>query len=456
MNLFNAPRWKQVLALAWPLIIANSFWNLQLTIDRIFLGQYSTEALGAAMAVMGVFWVPMALLQQTAHYVTTFVAQFYGSKQFEKIGAAFWQAVYVSIIGGILFLALQWASDPFFKLMGHSPSLQALEVTYFDALTYSALPMALVAAISGFFTGLGRTQLVIGINFVGLLFNAFFDYILIEGRLGFPGLGIQGAGYATALATYCGALFGIGLLMRADISKPYALWRNIQLNTKMMFSFLKYGIPSGFQWALEGIAFTVFLVLMGHFQNGEAALASSSIAVTVMLLSILPSMGVAQAVMTLVGQKLGEKKPDLAAQYTWDGVSLSAIYMVIAAISFWVIPDLYVGLFAQSSSSELWSDVARLTPTLLAIVGVFTILDSVYLNISFALKGAGDTRFVSIIALLVPWPIMVLPTYLLRNHPDAVVLSWLCLIAYSVALVVILSIRFRQGQWKQMSVVKDL
>ena len=73
----RAQRWKQILAIAWPLIVANSFWNLQLTIDRIYLGAWSTEALGAAMAVMGVFWTPMALLQQTAGYVTTFVAQYF-------------------------------------------------------------------------------------------------------------------------------------------------------------------------------------------------------------------------------------------------------------------------------------------------------------------------------------------------------------------------------------------
>ena len=59
-------RLKNILQSAWPLIIANSFWNLQLTIDRIFLGKHSIESLGAAMTVMGVFWVLMALLQQTA------------------------------------------------------------------------------------------------------------------------------------------------------------------------------------------------------------------------------------------------------------------------------------------------------------------------------------------------------------------------------------------------------
>src|SRR5690606_31010536 len=96
-------KWKEIFAIAWPLIIANSFWNLQLTIDRMFLGSYTTEALAAAMAVMGVFWTPMALLQQTAGYATTFVAQYYGAKKFEMIGPALWQAIYLSTIGGLLF-----------------------------------------------------------------------------------------------------------------------------------------------------------------------------------------------------------------------------------------------------------------------------------------------------------------------------------------------------------------
>ena len=141
-------RWKRILQIAWPLIIANSFWNLQLTIDRIFLGNYSTESLGAAMAVMGVFWTPMALLQQTAAYLTTFVAQYFGANQHRMIGVAFWQAVWISIVGGILFLLLIFISDPLFAWIGHSPSMQVLESEYFSALCYSALPTALVAAAS--------------------------------------------------------------------------------------------------------------------------------------------------------------------------------------------------------------------------------------------------------------------------------------------------------------------
>ncbi len=205
-------RWKHILQIAWPLIIANSFWNLQLTIDRIFLGMHSTESLGAAMAVMGVFWVPMALLQQTASYITTFVAQYYGANEEYKIGASVWQAIYVSLIGGVLFLGLQFFSPVFFSFVGHAQNIQTLEVSYFNSLGYTALPTALVAAISGFFTGLGRTKTVIILNLVGLVLNVFFDYGMIFGNFGFSAMGITGAGYATSIATYGSAFLGIFLI----------------------------------------------------------------------------------------------------------------------------------------------------------------------------------------------------------------------------------------------------
>jgi multidrug resistance protein, MATE family len=449
-------RWKALLAIAWPLIIANSFWNLQLTIDRIFLGMYSTEALGAAMAVMGVFWVPMALLQQTASYITTFVAQYYGAGEKEKIGACIWQAFYVSIGGGLLFLLLNFLSPAFFAFVGHAPAIQAIEVEYFNSIAYSALPTALVAAISGFFTGLGNTRTVIWINFVGMLLNAILDYLLIFGNFGFPAMGAAGAGYATAIATYGAAAMGIYLIFTKENDRVYRMFRSWQANWALMKEFLKFGLPSGMQWALEGLAFTVFLIIMGRLPNGEAALASSSIAVTIMMISVLPSMGIAQAVMTLVGQNLGDKNPKRAEQAVYDGIQVTCIYMFIVAMSFVFIPHFYLSWFKNEQNMALWSAVSILAPQILKIVALFTVFDSIYLNVSFALKGAGDTRFVSLVALTVPWPLMVLPAYLLMNTEGAVILAWASCALYAIAVTAILFWRFRQGRWKTMSVIRGL
>ena len=439
---------KDILHVAWPLIIANSFWNIQLTVDRIFLGAYSTEALGAAMSVMGVFWVPMALLQQTTSYVTAFVAQYHGAGEEQKIGSYVWQSIYISIIGGLLFLLLNIFTPWFFAFVGHSASIQNLEVEYFNSLAFSALPMAFIAAISGFYTGIGRTKTVIAINFVGLIFNLALDPLLIFGKWGFPSLGIAGAGYATALSGYAAIVFCIYLLSQKKQETLFKIRSSWQINGKYIKKFLKYGIPSGLQWSLEGLAFAVFLIIIGRLPNGDVALSSSSIAVTIMMLSVLPTMGIAQSVLTLVGQRIGEKDLRAAVKTTWHGVGISFLYISLVASSFWLIPDFYTSWFSNSENPQLWNEVAATVPKLLKIVAIFILFDCIYLNISFALKGAGDTAFVSFVALIVPWPLMVLPALMFMNSPEGLLLSWKFVIVYMVAISVLLIMRFKQGKWK--------
>jgi MATE family multidrug resistance protein len=446
-------RWTYLLKLAWPLIIANSFWNLQLTIDRVFLGQYSTEALAAAMAVMGVFWTPMALLQQTAAYVMTFVAQYFGAQEKKMIGPAVWQALYLSVIGGILFLGFIPAADSIFRMMGHSPDVSALETEYFRALCYSALPTAVVAAVSSFFSGLGRTRLVMGINCVGLVANVILDYLLIFGRLGFPALGVAGAGYATALATVCSAVYALWLLFQKEHETEFAVRSGFRMRWDLMKRFLRFGLPSGLQWALEGLAFTVFLIFVGRMTNGDAALASSGIVVTVMMLAVLPAMGMAQAVSIQLGQHLGEGRPDLAEAYTWSGLQLSLMYIITVGLSFLLIPDFYLGWFHNPSQAALWNEVSVIVPYLLMYVALFTSFDSMNLTFSFALKGAGDTRFVTLVALTMPWPLMVTPTWLVKDWDGAVYWAWGAASFYIIFQSFIFLARFRGGKWKTMSVI---
>lgn len=446
-------RWREILQIAWPLIVANSFWNIQLTVDRIFLGNYSTEALGAAMAVAGIFWTPMALLQQTAAYLMTFVAQYYGAKRLQMIGPAAWQSLYLSVGGGLLLLLAIPVTPALFHWIGHSPSMQALEVDYFIALCFSALPTALVAGASGFFTGLGRTKTIIGINCVGLIANVILDYVMIFGNWGFPEMGIAGAGYATALAAVVSAVYGLALMFHKNHEADYKMRSGWRFDWDLTRRFLRYGLPSGMQWALEGLAFTVFLIIIGRMPNGTAALAASGIVVTVMMLAILPALGLAQAVSVLVGQHLGEKRPDLAESSTWAGLQVAAMYIVTMGLSFIVFPNFYLSWFHNSADPVMWQQVAVIVPILLVFVGLFAGFDSMNLVFSFALKGAGDTRFVTSVALLMPWPLMVGPSWLMRDWPHAVYWAWGAASIYIILQALLFWRRFAGGKWKSMSVI---
>ena len=447
-------RWKTIINIAWPLIIANSFWNLQLTIDRLFLSRHSTEAIGAVIAVMGVFWTPMALLQQTAAYLTTFTAQYRGARQLKNIGPALWQSLYISIGGGLLFLLFIPGSNALFAFMGHAESTRVLEVGYFNAICFSALPTAIIATTSAFFTGLGSTRVIILINSVGLAGNVIFDYLLIFGNLGFPAMGVKGAGYATALANTLAAGYGIYLVFTADNEKKYHVYSGWTPNLDTMKRYIKYGLPSGLQWALEGLAFSVFLIIIGRMEQGSAALASSGIVVTVMLLAVLPVVGIAQAGSVLVGEYLGGKNPEEAEASTWSTLQVGLLYIVPLGVSFILVPGFYLNWFYNPENQQMWNQVNVMVPILLMYVGFFTSFDCINLVFSFALKGAGDTRFVSLVALLIPWPIMVIPSWFLRNETGALYWAWGAASIYVVTQSLIYWRRFAGSRWKHMSVIR--
>ena len=439
--------------ISWPLIIANSFWNFQVTIDRMFLGQYSTESLAAAIAAVGFFWGPMALVQQTAAYVTTFVAQYTGAKKPDRIGPSVWHSVYVSMIGGGLFLLLIPASHTIFGWMGHSEKIMDLEIQYFSALAFSALPTALVAAISGFYTGIGRSRPIMIINGTGLVFNVLFDYLIIFGNFGFPELGIYGAGIATAMANALGATVGFIMLFKQYGAANFNLVKGWRPEKDLMYRYFRFGVPSGMQWALEGLAFTFFLALLGRLPNGDSALAASGITVTIMMLAILPVLGVAQGVASLVGQNLGENNEEGAVQVTWAGVSMTIMYMIVMGSSFLMFPEFYMGFFAGSANPELWNEVAQMVPYLLMFVTVFIVFDGLNLIFSFTLKGAGDTHFVSMVALLLPWPIMVLPSWYVSDWNNGVYWAWAAASLFISLQGLIFLLRFLQGRWKKMRVI---
>ena len=444
---------KELLALAIPFILSNSFWTLQITIDRVFLGWWSSDAVGAATAAVMVFWTLITLFQNTAAYATTFVAQYVGAGRPERVAAPVWQSLYFSFVAGNLCLLIVPMAGMLMSFGDHTPEMQRLEVIYLQCMAFSAAPTLIVASVGSFFSGKGDSWTVLLINAVGLVVNAGLDYLWIFGHLGFPEMGIAGAGWATVVGTWASALVGLGLMFRRKYRIEYGTLRNWKFDAALLLRLLRFGLPSGFQWFLDGIAFTVFLVLIGRIGNAE--LTASSVAFTLNMIAFLPSLGIGQAVTVLVGQRLGENRPELAERSTWTGFYLVWLYMAGVAVLYLAVPGVFLSIFVSSDTrAEDWLLVAQLIPPLLRFVAIYSLFDSANLVFSFALKGAGDTRFVMLAALSLSWSLMVLPTIGVRAAGGGIYWAWTCVSAYVIVLAFVLLWRFRQGKWKSMRVVE--
>lgn len=442
---------RELLRLALPLIISNSFWTIQLTLDRVMLSRQNSDAMGAALAAGVLFWTPLALLQQTAAYATTFVAQYVGAGRRHRVGPSIWQALYFSVVAGLLFLLLIPLAKPLLSLTGHAPSIQALEVTYLHCLSFATLPILIIAAVSSFFAGRGDTWPVVLINAVGTLVNGVLDYAWINGHWGFPAAGIAGAGWATVCGSWASAILGVGMLFAPKFRKQYCTLSGWRFEWALFRRLMYYGIPSGLQWSLDALAFTVFMIIVG--QLGPAALAASSVAVTINMVGLVPMLGLAQAVAVLVGQRLGQNRPDLAARSTWLGVAYSMLYTGSAAALYALAPNLLLPLFKDADATR-WAAVAEIVPFILKFVAVYCVFDGTTLVLSSALRGAGDTRFVSVALLTAAWSLMVIPTIVARELGAGLYTFWTFATGYLVVLAFVFVWRFWQGKWRTMRVIE--
>ncbi len=446
--------YSELLRLAFPLILSNSFWTLQLTIDRVLLGQFSSNSVGAATAAIVIFWTPFALVQGTAGYATTFVAQYLGAGRRERIGPSVWQALYFSLVVGVGFIFLTPFAEPVAALSGHAPELQALEATYLVCLCFAALPMLVTASVCSFFIGRGDNWSVLLINGTGLVVNAILAWAWIFGECGLPRSGIAGAGWATVVGSSISAILGLILMMRRPFRKAFATLSGWRFDPGLFRRLMAFGLPGGLQVALDVFAFALFTTFVGRI--GRTELVASGVAFTLNLIAILPMMGIGQAVGTLVGQRLGEDRPDLAERSAWTGFKVTWLFMAAVSVVYVAFPGPLLEAFHSRDEADAadWARVAELVPVLLRFVAVYSLFDGINLIFSFALKGAGDTRFVTLMLLILPWPIMVLPTWMAQRYGWGLYWSWAFASAYILALALTFLLRFRGGRWKSMRVIE--
>ena len=305
---------RELLALAWPLILSNSFWTVQIVFDRILLARSGSQSLGAGMASAVTFWTLLTLFQSTAGYATAFVAQYTGAGRPGDVGPVVWQALHFSFASGIFFVGLVPLSGWLVGLGGHPAALQELEAAYLRCLCLSAPPALVTTAVSSFFAGRGDSRTVLVINSVGLLVNGLTAFALISGHWGFPAWGIAGAGAAAILGSSTAAVLSLVLLLRPVYRKAFQTAAGWRFAPALFGRLMRDGLPNGIFAALDALAFTVFLQVVGRLDRTGVALAATSVAFTVNLLCVLPVVGVGQAVEVLVGQRLGADEPDSAAR----------------------------------------------------------------------------------------------------------------------------------------------
>jgi MATE family multidrug resistance protein len=290
------------------------------------------------------------------------------------------------------------------------------------------------------------------LNAVSVLVNAPLAFAWIYGRWGFPAWGIAGAGWATVVATSASALLAVALMLWRGYRVEFGTATGWRLDVKLLGRLLWYGLPNGFVVAMDTLVFTLFLLLVGRL--GAVELAATSITFTLNLLAFLPILGIGQAVGILVGQRLGENRPDRAARTTWSGFWIALVAMAIVSAPYLLIPDGLAWVFRSEADAVHWEQVRVLVPVLLRFVALYALFDSTNIVFSMALRGAGDTIFVTGASMVLAWSVMVIPTWAAWRYDWGLYWAWTFASLYVIVLALTVLLRFVQGKWRSMRVIE--
>jgi len=459
MNVSTAKNWwtrpcggRDVLVLALPLVISTASWTVMNFVDRMFLLWHSTRAMAAAMPAGMLYFTLICFPLGVAMYVNTFVAQYEGARRPQRIGAVVWQGMRVGLFVMPLFLATIPLAPMVFAWAGHDPEIACLEVVYYQVLCFGASAQVIAAAMSSFFTGRGKTGVVMWVDSASSLLNVALDYAWIFGHWGFPALGIEGAAWATVLSQWARVVIYACVMMRPVLREKYQLLRGRHFDAKLMRRLLYYGGPNGLQLVVEVAAFSLFILLVGRL--GENAMAATTLAFNVNSVAWVPMLGMGIALTTMVGQQLGRNDPDLAARATWTTFAMAQVYLSAMAVLYVAVPDLFLMGHASGTAPQQFAVLRDTTVVLLRFVAAYSLLDAMNIVFVSAIKGAGDTRFIlAVTAITSPLPVAAAGLGITYFGGD-LIWCWVVITAWICALGLIYLTRFLQGRWRQMRVIE--
>ena len=464
----------EVLKIALPLILASAGHAINMFTDRMMLQWYSTDAMAAAFPAGLTSFAMTCFFVGTVGYAGSFVAQYTGAGMEKRVGVSVWQAVHVSFLGELCMLPAAYFAPEIFRFFGHEPRIQPLEVEYFRIMAVTTAVPLLMIALSTFWSGRGKTLMIMAVNLFVTLVNIPLNYAMIFGvRVPLPGIGelvipemgVAGAAWATVIAGFCGMLVFAAAFFRKSVRTRFATTGPI-FDGELFRRLIRYGAPTGFQLLLDLLSFNIFIVLMGKIS--VTVLAAATVAFSINALAFTPMLGVGQTVSILVGQGVGGNDIPYAVRILRSARTLTLSYMLVMAVFFVLYPDPIFRSFRLAPGG----DVENVTRIMLYFISAYLLFDGMAILYSSAVKGTGDTCVAMWIGILMAWFAYAIPSMICfyiftkssvaaRLGPDladqyALWSMWTVCVLYIMGCGCLYYLRYRTGKWQKMKVIESV
>lgn len=440
---------KTTLGVAWPAVLESFFVALVGMVDSLMVSRLGTYAVAAVGLTTQPKFLGLALFIATNVAISAITARRKGQNDRESANRMLLSAMIFIILAAIVVsIACVVFADPIIRLAGSKSDTHDSAVVYFRIIMGGIIFSVISLAINAAQRGSGNTKIAMRTNLTSNLVNVIGNFLLIEGRFGFPALGIQGAAIATVFGTVIACVMSIASVFQKDsfINVGYIIANKLKATVADAISLFNLASSVFIEQILLRIGFMSVAVMAANLGTQEYA--AHQVGMNVMSLSFSFGDGMQVAAVTLIGQSLGQKLPELAKRYgticqrigNLISIVLSAIYLLFGEWLFHLyFPE---DKYAVSIGVKIMQ--------VMVLIVLLQVAQVIYMG---CLRGAGDVKFTTLASTISVTIIRPTVSYFCAYVLQMGVIGiWFGIVGDQIMRLILTSWRFKSGQWTKIEV----
>ena len=438
--------YKTTLDIAIPAVLESVSIALMGMVNTIMVSQIGSHAVAAVGLTQQPRMLLFSLFMALNIAMTAIIARNKGAGNMQAARSCLRHSLMIQMLLGVVFTGIAiFLARPMMALAGAEADTIDVAASYFRITGFALIFQMLTMLICAAQRACGNTKITLRVNVTAQILNVILNFLLIDGRLGFPGLGVDGAAWSIVISAFVAFCLAAGSVLHRDsilrISKNDS-WRF----EKPMLASIN-NIAKGSMLEQVGLRFGFFAYARVVAGLGTDDFAAHIVAQQLMVLSFTFAEGIGAATTALVGQNLGKKRPDLSIMYGKIGIRLAVVVATFLSIFCILFRYQFSGVFLEEQS------IIDTSATLIFILALVMPIQTSQLVMAGSLRGSGDTRYVAMtmifavgllrpgLAFLITWPLGF-----------GIIGAWVTMMFDQLARLLLLFTRFAGGKWIKVKI----
>lgn len=442
--------YKDIIRIAWPSFVELLLTQLASMVDLMMVGsmggsknpQIGVQALSAVGLTTQPKFLLMAAFVAMNTGVTALVARYKGQNDKEHANLVVRQGLMLTFSLTLILSILGTVfARPMVIFMGSTEEVVTkLATQYLQIQMIGFMTMALTTTITAALRAVGDSRTCMIYNLIANGVNVVFNWLLINGNLGFPKWGVAGASLATVIGQLVAFIIALRVLIRGNGFLKLEFKLGFRPRKQVLGNIVHIGFPAMIEQLLMRAGMILFAKTVATL--GTTAYATHQVCMNIQALSFMTGQAFAVSATTLMGQSLGKRRTDMAQAYCSRTRTVGFVFSIILGLTFIFFGGNIVGLYNSDPN------IIEIGGRIMLFVAFLQPFQSSQFITAGALRGAGDTRTTAIITFATVLLIRPTVAYILVSTGLGLYGAWLALACDQLIRSGLVFIRYQSGKWK--------